>query len=141
MSGSHARSKRRRIASRYVPTPLKFSRLFCNDRLIRDLQEILSDDAQRPGVVAGERDVVDGGERDREQRAEHAQRGPDLGLVFRASVAVQDLGTGVARVFVGSFDQAVVSAVDVPLAAPDSASVVPSPVDPTRPLRIGEVTP
>ncbi|HEX8970823.1 hypothetical protein, partial [Oryzihumus sp.] len=55
-------------------------------------------------------------------------------------LAVQDLGTGVARVFVGSFGEAVISAVDVPLAAPDSARVVPSPVDPTRPLRIGEVT-
>jgi hypothetical protein len=56
-------------------------------------------------------------------------------------LAVQDLGGAVARVFVGSFGQAVVSAVDVPLDAPDAASLVPSPVDPTRPLRIGEVTP
>ncbi len=56
-------------------------------------------------------------------------------------LAVQDLGTGVARVFVGSFGEAIVSAVDVPLDTPDAASLVPSPVDPTRPLRIGEVTP
>jgi hypothetical protein len=56
-------------------------------------------------------------------------------------LAVQDLGAGVARLFVGSFARAYVTPVDVPLDAPDAAHLVPSPADPTQPLRIGEVTP
>lgn len=56
-------------------------------------------------------------------------------------LAVQDLGGGLARLFVGSFERAYVTPVDVPLDAPDEARLVPSPADPSRPLRIGEVTP
>ena len=56
-------------------------------------------------------------------------------------LAVQDLGAGVARLYVGSFERAYVTPVDVPLDSPDGAHLVPSPVDPTKPLRIGEVTP
>lgn len=56
-------------------------------------------------------------------------------------LAVQDLGSGVARLFVGSFERGYVTPVDVPLDAPDRAQLVPSPADPTRPLRIGEETP
>ncbi len=55
-------------------------------------------------------------------------------------LAVQDLG-GAARLFVGSFERAYVTPVDVPLDAPDAAHLVPSPADPSKPLRIGEVTP
>lgn len=56
-------------------------------------------------------------------------------------LAVEDRGGGTARVYVGSFQQGVVTPVDVPLAAPGLAQWVPSPSDPRKPLRIGEVTP
>lgn len=61
-------------------------------------------------------------------------------------LAVQDLrpagaGEGSARVFVGSFEDDFVTAIDVPLQGGAPATIVSSPAAPGVPMRIGQVTP
>jgi hypothetical protein len=64
---------------------------------------------------------------------------PSLGHQPTA-IASRDMGGGVVRLFVTSYQDHWVSAIDVPLADPSAATLVPDPTDASKPWRLG-VTP